>query len=305
MIDKIIEICLKNRFLVIAVFILLIVWGYSSMKDTPVDAIPDIGELQILVYADWPGRSPKDVEDQVIYPLTTGLMGVPEIKVVRSTSAFGFGLVNMIFKEGTDFYWARTRVLERLDFAKKNIPPDASITLGPDATALGQIFWYTVEGDGYDLAELRSIQDWYVRYQLTSVEGVSEVASVGGFIRQYQIDLDPNKLFAYDIQIQQVINAVQKSNIDVGAKVFEEGGAEFLVRGLGFIKNTEDIENIVIDSREGVPLYVKNIAKVTIGPDFRRGALDKEGKEVTGGVVVMRYGENPLKVIRRIKEKIT
>lgn len=275
------------------------------MKDTPVDAIPDIGELQILVYADWPGRSPKDVEDQVIYPLTTGLMGVPEIKVVRSTSAFGFGLVNMIFKEGTDFYWARTRVLERLDFAKKNIPPDASITLGPDATALGQIFWYTVEGDGYDLAELRSIQDWYVRYQLTSVEGVSEVASVGGFIRQYQIDLDPNKLFAYDIQIQQVINAVQKSNIDVGAKVFEEGGAEFLVRGLGFIKNTEDIENIVIDSREGVPLYVKNIAKVTIGPDFRRGALDKEGKEVTGGVVVMRYGENPLKVIRRIKEKIT
>ena len=290
--------------MVIAVFILLIIWGYSSMKETPVDAIPDIGELQILVYADWPGRSPKDVEDQVIYPLTTGLMGVPKVKVVRSTSAFGFGLVNMIFEDGTDFYWARTRVLERLDFAKKNIPQDVSVTLGPDATALGQIFWYTVEGDGYDLAQLRSIQDWYVRYQLTAVSGVSEVASVGGYVKQYQIDIDPNKLFAYRIKLHQVISAVKKSNIDVGAKVFEEGGVEFVVRGLGFIKNTEDIEDIVIDSRKGVPIYVKNIAKVTIGSDFRRGALDKQGKEVTGGVILMRYGENPLKVIQRIKEKI-
>ena len=172
MINKIIEICLKNRFLVIATFILIIIWGFSSMKDTPVDAIPDIGELQVLVYADWPGRSPKDVEDQVVYPLTTGLMGTPGVKVVRSTSAFGFGLVNMIFKEGTDFYWARARVLERLDFAKRDIPEDAKVTLGPDATALGQIFWYTVEGEGYDLAELRSIQDWYIRYQLNAVEGV-------------------------------------------------------------------------------------------------------------------------------------
>ncbi|MCF7908070.1 MAG: CusA/CzcA family heavy metal efflux RND transporter [Candidatus Omnitrophica bacterium] len=304
MINKIIEIALKNRFLVIATFILLIVWGYSSMKEIPVDAIPDIGELQILVYADWPGRSPKDVEDQVIYPLTTGLMGVPKVKVVRSTSAFGFGLVNMIFEDGTDFYWARTRVLERLDFAKKNIPKDASVTLGPDATALGQIFWYTVEGDGYDLAELRSIQDWYVRYQLTSVEGVSEVASVGGYVKQYQIDIDPNKLFSHQVKLHQVISAVKKSNIDVGAKVFEEGGVEFVVRGLGFIKNTEDIEDIVIDSRGGVPIYVKNIAKVTIGSDFRRGALDKQGKEVTGGVILMRYGENPLKVIQLIKSKI-
>ncbi|MFH1655805.1 MAG: CusA/CzcA family heavy metal efflux RND transporter [Candidatus Omnitrophota bacterium] len=304
MINKIIEICLKNRFLVVATFALLIVWGFNSMKDTPIDAIPDIGELQILVYADWPGRSPKDVEDQVIYPLTTGLMGTPEVKVVRSTSAFGFGLVNMIFKDGTDFYWARTRVLERLDFAKKDIPKDASVTLGPDATALGQIFWYTVEGDGYDLAELRSIQDWYVRYQLNAVDGVSEVASVGGYVKQYQIDIDPNKLLAHNIKIHEVINAVQKSNIDVGAKVFEEAGAEFVVRGLGFIKNLSDIENIVVAAKEGVPIYVKNIANVTIGPEFRRGALDKEGKEVTGGVILMRYGENPLKVIERIKAKI-
>ncbi|MFH1905260.1 MAG: CusA/CzcA family heavy metal efflux RND transporter [bacterium] len=304
MINKIIESCLKNRFLVIAAFALLIVWGFSSMKNTPIDAIPDIGELQVIVYADWPGRSPKDVEDQVIYPLTTGLMGTPEVKVVRSTSAFGFGLVNMIFKEGTDFYWARTRVLERLDFAKKDVPKDVSITLGPDATALGQIFWYTVEGDGYDLVKLRSIHDWYIRYQLNAVEGVSEVASVGGYVKQYQIDIDPNKLLAHNIKIHEVISAVQKSNIDVGAKVFEEGGVEFIVRGLGFIKSVSDIENIVVAVKAGTPIYVKNLSTVTIGPDFRRGALDKAGKEVTGGVILMRYGENPLKVIERIKEKI-
>lgn len=304
MVNRIIEICLKNRFLVISAFALIVVWGYFAMKETPVDAIPDIGELQVLVYADWPGRSPKDVEDQVIYPLTTGLMGTPKVKVVRSSSAFGFGLVNMIFQDDTDYYWARTRVLERLDFAKKDIPKDASVMLGPDATALGQIFWYTVEGDGYDLADLRSIQDWYIRYQLTSVEGVSEVASVGGYVKQYQIDIDPDNLIAHDVKIHDVIDSVQKSNIDVGAKVFEEGGAEFVVRGVGFIKNISDIENIVVGAKNGVPIYVRNIAKVTIGPEFRRGALDKHGKEVTGGVVLMRYGENPLKVIERVKKKI-
>jgi Cu(I)/Ag(I) efflux system membrane protein CusA/SilA len=304
LINRIIKTCLKNRFLVIAVFALIILLGFSSIKDTPVDAIPDIGELQVIVYADWPGRSPKDVEDQIIYPLTTGLMGTPGVKVVRSTSAFGFGLVNMIFKEGTDFYWARTRVLERLDFAKKGLPEDAVITLGPDATALGQIFWYTVEGEGYGLAELRSIQDWYIRYQLNAVQGVSEVASVGGFVKQYQIDIDPNKLIAHNIKIHELIDAVQESNIDVGAKVFEEGGMEFIVRGLGFIKSISDIENIVVGSKQGIPIYVKNIAAVTIGPEFRRGALDKEGKEVTGGVILMRYGENPLRVIERVKKKI-
>ncbi|MFH1621905.1 MAG: CusA/CzcA family heavy metal efflux RND transporter [Candidatus Omnitrophota bacterium] len=304
MISKIIEICLKNRFLVIATFIFIIVWGHFSIINTPIDAIPDIGELQVLVYADWPGRSPQDVEDQVIYPLTTGLMGTPRVKVVRSTSAFGFGLVNMIFEDGVDFYWARTRVLERLDSAKRDVPKDAVVTLGPDATALGQIFWYTIEGEGYDLAQLRSIQDWYVRYQLNAVKGVSEVASVGGYVRQYQIDIDPNKLLAYDTKIHEVINAVQKSNIDVGAKVFEEGGVEFVVRGLGFIKNISDIDNIVVSAKEGVPIYVKNLATVTIGSEFRRGALDKAGKEAVGGVVLMRFGENPLKVIQAIKKKI-
>jgi copper/silver efflux system protein len=307
MIGKLIESALKNRFLVIMITILIIIVGIFAVKNTPIDAIPDIGELQVIVYADWPGRSPKDIEDQVIYPLTTRLMGTPKVKVIRSSAAFGFGLVNLIFEEGTDFYWARTRVLERLNFATSDLPASAKVTLGPDATAVGQIFWYTIEnkkGYKHDLSELRSIQDWYVRYQLNSVSGVSEVASVGGYVKQYQIDVDPNKLRAYDTSIMQLITAVKRSNIDVGAKVFEEGGAEFVVRGLGFIKNSDDIDNIVIHEKNGIPIYVKNVAKTTLGPDFRRNALDREGKEVAGGVVLMRYGENPLKVIENIKIKL-
>jgi len=210
----------------------------------------------------------------------------------------------MIFQEGVDFYWARTRVLERLDFAKRDLPPEAVVTLGPDATALGQVFWYTVEGEGYDLSRLRSLQDWYIRYQLNAVPGVAEVASVGGYVRQYQIDVDPNKLVAFGVNLHQVIDAVQKSNIDVGAKVFETGDVEFIVRSAGFIKNREDIENIVVTAGAGVPVYVKNLGTVTLGPAFRRGALDKEGQEAVGGVVLMRYGENPLTVIKNIKAKI-
>ncbi|MFC1482671.1 efflux RND transporter permease subunit [Candidatus Margulisiibacteriota bacterium] len=306
MINKIIEVCLKNRVIIIAACIFVIIWGALSIKTIPIDAIPDIGELQVIVYAEWPGRSPKDIEDQIIYPVTTQLMGTPKVKVVRSSSAFGFGLINLIFKEGTDFYWARTRVLERLNFATNNLPEGASVTLGPDATAVGQIFWYTIEDTKghHNLAQLRSLQDWYVRYQLTGVEGVSEVASVGGYVKQYQIDVDPNKLHAYGVSLLKVLQAVKNANIDVGAKVFEESGAEYVVRGIGFIKNVDDIEDIVIGEKEGIPIYIKNIAKVTIGPDFRRGALDKEGKEVVGGVVLMRYGENPMHVIKNIKEKI-
>ncbi|UCG92928.1 MAG: efflux RND transporter permease subunit, partial [candidate division WOR-3 bacterium] len=331
MIEKIIEICLRNRFLVIAGFILIILWGIFAMRNTPIDAIPDIGELQVIVYVDWPGRSPKDVEDQVIYPLTTNLMGTPGMKTIRSSSAFGFGLVNLIFKEGVDFYWARTRVLERLNFATDDLPSDAKVTLGPDVTAVGQVFWYTIENGYYcpdhpqevfdrpgvcpidnqqlivsthDLSQLRSIHDWYVRYQLNAVPGVSEVASVGGYVKQYQVDIDPLKLIYYDVKITQVLNAIKSSNIDVGAKVFEEGGAEFIIRGIGFIKNLEDIENIAVTAREGVPIYIRDIGAISTGPDFRRGALDKVGIEVTGGVVVMRYGENPLRVIEGVKEKI-
>ncbi len=331
MIEKIIEICLRNRFLVIAGFILIILWGIFAMRNTPVDAIPDIGELQVIVYVDWPGRSPKDVEDQAVYPLTTKLMGTPGMKTIRSSSAFGFGLVNLIFKEGIDFYWARTRVLERLNFATGDLPSDVKVTLGPDVTAVGQVFWYTIENgyfcpdhsqetfdkpgicpvdnerlvaSTYDLSQLRSIQDWYVRYQLNAVSGVSEVASVGGYVKQYQIDIDPHRLIYYDVKITDVLTAVKRSNIDVGAKVFEEGGVEFIIRGVGFIKTIEDIEKIAVVTRDGVPVYISDIGVVTTGPEFRRGALDKAGMEVTGGVAVMRYGENPLKVIKGLKEKI-
>ncbi|MDD5060055.1 MAG: CusA/CzcA family heavy metal efflux RND transporter [Candidatus Omnitrophica bacterium] len=332
MLNKIIETCLKNRFLVISTFLFIILWGVFSIKDTPVDAIPDIGELQVIVFVDWPGISPKDVEDQVVYPLTTRMLGTPGVKVIRSSSGFGIGMINLIFKEGVDYYWARTRVLERLNFATSGLPGGAMVTLGPDATALGQIFWYTVENgyycpkhpqkayaqagkcpidsqplipSHYDLSQLRSIQDWYVRYQLNAVPGVSEVSSVGGYVKQYQIDIDPNKLLAYGVRIAEVVSAVKRSNIDVGAKVFEQGDVEFIVRGVGFIKKVKDIEDIVITDHSGTPVYIKNVARVTLGPDFRRGALDKEGTEVTGGLILMRYGENPLTVIKDVKKKIT
>ncbi|UCG29600.1 MAG: efflux RND transporter permease subunit [candidate division WOR-3 bacterium] len=331
MIEKIIDLCLKNRFLVIGAFILILIWGILSFRNTPIDAIPDIGDLQVIVYAEWTGRSPKDIEDQVLYPLTTKLMGTPGIKTIRSSSAFGFGLVNLIFREGVDFYWARARVLERLNFATADLPSDAKVSLGPDVTAVGQIFWYTVENgyycpehpqesyehpghcpkDGkeltnstFDLGELRSIQDWYIRYSINAVNGVSEVASVGGYVKQYQIDIDPYRLAHYRITALEVINAIRRSNIDVGAKVFETGGVEFIIRGVGFIKELDDIESIAISAHEGVPVYVRDVGVVTIGPDFRRGALDRAGIEVTGGVVVMRHGQNPVRVINGIKEKI-
>ena len=331
MVNRMIEYSLRNKFLVIALFILIIGWGYWALDRTPIDAIPDIGENQQIVFVDWPGRSPQDIEDQVIYPLTIHMMGIPGMKVIRSNSMFSFGMVNVIFEDDVEFYWARTRILERLNLAQQDLPEGVIPKLGPDATALGQIYWYTIENgyycpdhpreryqepgqcpiDGqelvpsdYNLGELRSLQDWYVRYQLNSVEGVSEVATVGGYVKQYQIDVDPNKLLAYDINLHSMFEAVRRSNIDVGAKVIEEGGVEFIVRGLGFIKSIEDIENIVIGSHQGFPVYVSNVARVTMGPEFRRGALDKEGAEVTGGVVLMRYGENPVRVIERIKAKI-
>jgi Cu(I)/Ag(I) efflux system membrane protein CusA/SilA len=304
MIDKIIEFSLKNRLLLIAFFLFLIGLGIWASGNTPIDAIPDIGENQVIVFTDWPGRSPKDVEDQITYPLSVNLQGLPGVKTVRSTSAFGFSIIYIIFKDNVEFYWARTRVLERLNLAQTYLPPEVTPVLGPDATGLGQIFWYTVEGKGYDLAQLRSIHDWYIRYQLNSVAGVSEVASVGGFIKQYQIDVDPNRLLAYGVNLGQIFNAVKRSNIDVGAKVVEENNMEFIVRGVGFIKTISDIENISVVQRDGTPVYIKNLANVAVGPDFRRGALDKEGQETTGGVVVMRYGENPLRVIESVKSKI-
>ncbi|HHT9105510.1 MAG TPA: efflux RND transporter permease subunit [Candidatus Wujingus californicus] len=304
MINKLIELCLKNRFLVICFYLLLIFGGIFGLKNVNMDVIPDIGENQCIVFTDWPGRSPQDVEDQVTYPLTVNLLGVPGVKVIRSQSGFGFSMIYIIFKENIDFYWARSRVLERLNFIQQLLPKDVTPRLGPDATGLGQIFWYTIEGEGYDLGRLRSVQDWYVRYQLNSVEGVSEVAGVGGFIKQYQIDIDPNKLLAYNTTVGTVYEAVRKSNIDVGAKVVENNSMEFIIRGLGFIKNISDIENITVGSYNGVPVFIKNIGIVQVGGEFRRGALDKEGAEAVGGIVIMRQGQNPLEVIKRVKQKI-
>ncbi len=360
MINRLLRFCLENTFIVLVITLLVIGTGYYSIKNIPVDAIPDISENQSIVFTDWPGRDPQTVEDQVTYPLTTSLEGVPGIKVIRSYSGFGFSVVYVIFKDNVDFYWARSRVLERLNVATRWLPDGVVPVLGPDATALGQIFWYTVEngyycpnhgggvfvcpddftiafdeagdcpehdhelvlkrvfsepgicplGDadlvksGYNLGELRSLQDWYVRYQLNAVEGISEVASVGGFVKQYQIDVDPDKMRAHRVKLSDIYTAVRRSNVDVGAKVIENYGMEYIIRGVGFIKTIKDVENIVVKSTEGTPLYIKNVATVTFGPDFRRGALDKEGAEVVGAVATMRYGENPLKVIEKVKGKI-
>lgn len=304
MVNWIIRWCLRNAFLVVLGVAALLAVGYHALTQTPVDAIPDIGEKQVIVFADWPGRSPQDVDNQVTYPLTTSLTGTPGVKTIRSMSGFGFSMVFVIFKDSVDYYWARSRVIERMNVAQQRLPAGVTPVIGPDATALGQVYWYTVEGEGFDLAELRSIQDWYLRYQLNAVEGVSEVASIGGFVKQYQIDVHPDKLRAHRVSLMDVTMAVQRANIDVGAKVIEKNGLEFFIRGVGFIKSVEDLEKVVIRQEKGTPIQVRNVATVTLGPDFRRGALDKGGVEAVGGVVLMRYGENPLHVVERIKDKI-
>jgi Cu(I)/Ag(I) efflux system membrane protein CusA/SilA len=294
----------KRRSLVLIAFALIVLTGAMALRETSVDAIPDIGENQVIVFANWPGVSPRDIEDQVTYPLTVNLMGIPKVRTVRASSMFGFSLVNVIFEDGVDYYWARTRVLERLNWARKDLPPDVHPVLGPDATLIGQVFWYTLEGDGYDLYSLRTINDWYVKLALQAVQGVAEVASVGGFVKEYRVEVDPNRLLAYGIPITRVIDAVKASNIDVGAEVVEEAGTEYILRGVGFVTGIEDLENVVVEAHDGTPVLVKHLGHVAIGPDFRRGALEKNGTEVTGGVVLMRHGENPREVIRRIKAKI-
>jgi Cu(I)/Ag(I) efflux system membrane protein CusA/SilA len=304
MINKLIDWCLKNRFVVLVFTGVVILWGIYAINRVPVDAIPDIGENQQIIFVDWPGRDAQTIEDQVTYPLTTKLYGIPGVKTIRASSAFGFSMIYVIFHDWVDFYWSRERILEKLQQAKEFLPQGVVPVLGPDATGLGQVFWYTVEGEGYNLQKLRSLQDWYIRYHLSSVEGVAEVASVGGFVKQYQIDIDPNKLLIYGVKLSDVFNAVRNSNIDVGAKVVERGGMEFIIRGVGFIKKIEDIENIVVGSYNGTPVFIKNIAKVQIGPEFRRGVLYKTDKEVVGGVVIVRYKENPLEVIKRVKQRI-
>ena len=311
MINRIIEWSLRNRFLVACGVLLLVALGIRAVYTTPVDAIPDLTENQVLVYGEWMGRSPQEVEDQVTYPLSTGLQGLAGVKEVRATSMFGFSLLTIIFEDKIDTYFARARVLERLNFLQRSMPSGVTPQLGPDASGLGWVYQYYLDVDpskvtdgGYDLAKLRSVQDWYIRYQLASVQGVAEVASIGGFVKQYQIELSSTKMRAANVTLMEVMAAVQDANLNVGGKVVEENGAEFVLRGIGLIENTEDLELVTVKAREGTPIYIKDIATVQIGGDFRRGALDVNGREVVGGTVVMRTGENAKAVIERIKEKI-
>ena len=306
MIEKIIEYSARNRIVVLMVFGLIIAWGGWSLYKTPVDAIPDLSDNQVIVFTDYPGRSPQVVEDQVTYPLAANLQGLPQVRAVRASSAFGFSMIYVIFDDKADIYWARTRVLERLNYAASLLPQGVVPTLGPDGTGVGHVFWYTVEGKGYDLEQLRTLQDWFIRYQLNTVPGVAEVASIGGFVREYQIDLDPNKLFAYNIKVGKVMDAVKASNKDVGGKLIEQADAEYLIRGSGYVKSKADLENIVVGTdMRGIPVYLKNLGTVQIGGAIRRGMLDINGNgEAVGGIVVMRYGENAKDVIDRVKLKI-
>src|SRR6266481_5821874 len=304
MINRIIEFSLKNRFVIVAAYLVLAGWGYWALLRTPIDAIPDLSDNQVIVFTDWVGRSPREVEDQVTYPLTTALQGLPSVRVVRGQSAFGFSMINIIFEDSVDLYWARTRVLERLNLVTKQLPEGVVASLGPDATGVGQVFWYTVEGNGYNLRDLRTTQDWFIRYQLNSVPGVSEVASVGGYVQQYQIDVDPNRLRTYGLPLSRVMDAVQRSNNNVGGNVVEQAGQWAVVRGIGLIQSTDDVANIVIGSANGTAIYVRNVADVNLGNAFRTGVLDKNGKEAVGGVVIARYGVNTLDVIQSVKQRI-
>lgn len=324
MLNKAIKFLIENKLVAVLLLVLFVGWGtvnapfnwdtgFLPSNPVAVDAIPDIGENQQIVFTKWDGRSPQDIEDQITYPLTTSLLGIPGVKTIRSSSMFGFSSIYIIFEEDIEFYWSRSRILEKLNSLPSGLLPEGvNPALGPDATGLGQIFWYTLEGrdengnvtGGWDLQELRSIQDYYVKYALSSASGVSEVASIGGYVQEYQVDVNPELMRQYNIGLQHVVKAVKESNKDIGAQTIEINNAEYLVRGLGYVKSIEDIENAVVTSEDYTAIRIKDIGKVSLGPTTRRGLLDKEGAEVVGAVVVARYGANPMEVINNVKEKI-
>ena len=304
MLNKLIELSLKNRFIVIALTIFVVAWGGYTMKNMPIDAFPDLSENQVLVYADWMGRGPQEVQDQVTYPLETALKGLPRVKQIRSSSAFGFSMVTVIFEDGVAPYFARQVVNEKVQQAVPRLPKGVQPALGPASTPMGQVFMYTLESDRHNLADLRTTQDFFLRQQLSAVNGVAEVASIGGYVLQYQVNLDPNLLRAYKVGIGQVFNAVAANNANIGAKVVEQNGQEYVIRGLGLVQSVDDINNIVITQNNNVPVFVRDVAKVAIGPDFRRGVLTKFGHEAAGGIVIQQANENTLQVIDRVKEKI-
>ncbi|TFG43140.1 MAG: efflux RND transporter permease subunit, partial [Bacteroidia bacterium] len=325
MFNRLVKYFLENRLITFIFLIAFLVMGLVTMpfnlksgllprNPVPVDAIPDIGENQQIVATEWMGRSPKDIQDQISYPLTTALLGIPGVQTIRSTSMFGMSFIYIIFKDNVEFYWSRSRILEKLNsLPSGTLPAGVQPSLGPDATALGQIFWYTLEGrdpktgkpnGGWDPSELKTIQDFYVKYSLSAAEGVSEVASVGGFTKECQVDLDPNALKAYNVSVMDVMNAVKNSNLDIGAETIELNNVEYIIRGLGYVKSLNDLELSVVSVRNNVPVRIKDVAHVTFGPATRRGGLDKDGSEAVGAVVVARYGSNPMEVINNVKDKI-
>lgn len=305
MINSFITWALKNRIIVLLISAAVIAYGIYAVKNTPVDAIPDLSENQVIIFTEWMGRNPQIIEDQITYPLVSNLQGIPKIKNIRANSMFGMSFVFVIFNDDVDIYWARTRVLERLNYAQRLLPEGITPTLGPDGTGLGHVFWYTLDAPGYDLGELRALQDWYVRFALQTVEGVSEVASFGGFQRQYQVVVDPYKLRYFDIPLMEVAEKIKSNNNDVGGRKFEQSDIGYIIKGMGYIKDIREIENIPLKTINSVPVRVKDVAAVQMGGELRLGIIDENGQgEKVGGIVVMRYGENAKDVIERIKEKL-
>src|SRR5438477_7427134 len=307
LIERIIEASARNKFLVFILTFFGVAAGIYGLLHTPLDAIPDLSDVQVIVYTDWEGRSPDLIEDQITYPISTVFIAAPKVKFVRGESMFGKSFVYVIFQDGTDIYWARSRVIEYLNSVRGSLPEGVNPVIGPDATGVGWVYEYALVDDSgkRDLAELRSIQDWNLRYALGSVPGGSEIAPVGGFVKQYQVDLDPNALVAYNIPLSEVVSAIKNSNADVGGRTLEVATTEYFIRGRGYIKKIEDIENIALKVENGTPVYIKNVAKVHLGGDIRRGVAELDGRgETVGGIVVMRYGENALNVINGIKKKI-
>jgi Cu(I)/Ag(I) efflux system membrane protein CusA/SilA len=305
MVEKLITFSLRNRAIVLLVSACLLAWGIYSVKQNPIDAIPDLSENQVIVFTEWMGRSPQVIEAQVTYPLVSNLQGIPKVKNIRGASMFGMSFVYIIFEDDVDVYWARTRVLERLNYAQRLLPQNVVPSLGPDGTGVGHIFWYHLEANGMDLGEQRALQDWYVKFALQTVPGVAEVASFGGFEKQYQLVLDPLKMQYYNVSMMEVMDAVKANNNDVGGRKFEMSNMSYIIRGLGYIKNRKDVEDISIKNYNSIPVKIKDIGSVQMGGDLRLGIFDQNGTgEVVGGIVVMRYGENADEVIKAVKAKM-
>ncbi len=305
MIQKLISLSLRNRWIILLIAAALFVWGIFAIQKNPIDAIPDLSENQVIVFTEWSGRGPQIMEDQITYPLVSNLQGIPKVKNIRGTSMFGMSFVYIIFDDDVDYYWGRTRVLERLSFAQRLLPKDVVPTLGPDGTGVGHVFWYTLDAKKMDLGEQRALQDWYVKFALQTVPGVAEVASFGGFEKQYQVVIDPVKLQFYNLSLMDVMKQIKAGNNDVGGRKFEMSDMSYIIRGLGYIKSVGDVENISIANNNGIPIRIKDVGTVQMGGETRLGIFDENGDgEVVGGIVVMRFGENADKVITAVKQKM-